>query len=598
MANANDGFMRGVRISAVLASVALAGACVATGVGPSPSDLSLSDSGPSDMEWRAYSGDNRAMKYAALDLISAANVAELEVVWEWESVDAALLEADLDLEPGEFQVTPLMVDGVLYVSTAMSQVAALDARTGETLWVHDPGAWRAGPATSKGFVHRGVAYWEDADARRVFIGTGDGRLIALNAQTGALVDGFGVRGEVDLRTVGLPRPIPDRPSTLYGVTSPPLVIGDLVIVGSYIEDRTRSRLMPRGDVRAFDARTGALVWTFHTVPLEGEAGVKTWDDDGWRYAGNTNVWAPMSADDELGIVYLPVSAPTNNFFGGERPGDGLYGNALVAVDAATGSLLWSYQIVHHDIWDYDLSSAPILTDIVVDGRPIKAVVQLTKHGFAFVFDRITGEPVWPIEERPVAASTLAGEHASPTQPFPSLPAPFERQGLTDDDVMDFTPELRAAALGLLERINHGPLFTPIGERMTALMPGVAGGVNWTGAAFDPETGVLYVPSSTAVHGLVLGPAGQIDTDFSQEIAGGSMMRGPQGLPLMKPPYGRITAIDLNTGAHLWMAVNGDGPRHHPALEGLGLGPLGSSGRAAPLLTQTLLFLGEIGRAHV
>ncbi len=545
-----------------------------------------------DFEWRAYGGTNAATRYAPLDLINRDNVGELEIAWEWRSPDADILEANPDVRPGEFQATPLMVDGVLYLSTALSQIAAVDARTGETIWVRDTGAWQDGPATSKGFLSRGVAYWEDGADRRILFGTGDGRLVAVNADDGAPVETFGEDGEVDLHTVGLPRPIPDRPSTLYGVTSAPLVIGDIVVVGSYIEDRLRTREAPRGDVRGFDIRTGALVWTFHTVPLEGEFGVETWEDESWRYTGNANVWAPMSADDARGIIYLPVSAPTNNFFGGERPGDGLFGNSIVAVDAETGERIWHYQIVHHDIWDYDLPCAPILVDITVDGREIAAIVQLTKHGFAFVFDRVTGEPVWPIEERPVPASPIETEHASPTQPYPSLPAAFDRQGLSEDDVINFTPELEEQARRMLARVEHGPLFTPIGERLTALMPGVIGGANWTGGAFDPETGLLYVASSTASIGVVLGPAGEIETDFSHEIAGGSRMEGPLGLPLMQPPYGRITAIDLNTGQHVWMTPNGNGPRAHPALADLELGPLGSAGRAAALVTRTLLFLGE------
>lgn len=545
-----------------------------------------------DFEWRAYGGGNAATRYAPLDQITPENVGALEIAWEWRSPDAEILDANSEIRPGEFQATPLMIDGVLYLSTALSQIAAVDARSGETLWVRDTGAWREGPATSKGFLSRGVAYWEDGEERRIFFGTGDGRLVAVNAADGEPVETFGTSGEVDLRTIGLPRPIPDRPSTLYGVTSAPLVVGDIIVVGSYIEDRLRTREAPRGDVRGFDARTGELVWTFHTVPLEGEFGVETWDEESWRYTGNANVWAPMSADDARGIVYLPVSAPTNNFFGGERPGDGLFGNSLVALDAQTGERIWHYQIVHHDIWDYDLPCAPILVDITVDGRDIPAVVQLTKHGLAFVFDRVTGEPVWPIEERPVPPSPIEAEHASPTQPFPTRPAPFERLGLSEDDVINFTPELEEEARRMLSRVEHGPVFTPIGERITALLPGVIGGANWPGGAFDPETGLLYVVSSTAAIGVALGPSGEIDTDFSHEIAGGSRMEGPRGLPLMQPPYGRITAIDLNTGEHVWMTPNGDGPRAHPALADLDLEPLGSAGRAAALVTRTLLFAGE------
>ena len=546
-------------------------------------------------EWPAYGGDNRAAKYSPLDQINRHNVKDLKIAWEWQSPDAAVLKAHPELAAGDFQATPIMVDGVLYTSTAMCQVAAIDPATGKTLWVYDPGSWKRGPFTSKGFLHRGVAAWRDGDDRRILIGTGDNRLIALDARTGVPIPTFGVNGEVDLGSVGLQRELPDDPVNLFASTSPPTICRDVVIIGQYIHDRGVRALMPPGDVRGFDVRTGALKWVFHTVPMKGEPGYETWLDGSAERTGNANIWAPMSADDELGLVYLPGSCPTNNFFGGDRPGDNLYGNALIALDAATGQRRWHFQFVHHDVWDYDLPCAPNLIDITVAGRRIKAVAQVTKQGWCFVFDRVTGEPVWPIEERPVPQSPLAGERTAATQPFPTRPAPFEPQGVSEDMLIDFTPELRAEAATLLAKYRIGPIYTPYSSTPTIQRPGWLGGANWAGAAVDPETGVLYVPSLSSVMALALDDSGKAvrGEAESEEIAGLSrLVPGPKGLPMFKPPYSRITAIDLNTGEHLWMKPNGPGLSQAPALKALNLGWVGSTGRSGPLLTRTLLFLGE------
>ena len=542
-------------------------------------------------EWPAYGGDNRSSKYSRLDQINQQNVQRLQVAWKWESPDGAVLKQHPDLRPGELQVTPLMIGGVLYTSTAMSQVAAIEAATGRTKWVFDPETWRVKFPTIKGFMHRGVAYWSSGKEARIFIATGDSRLIALDAETGKKLTQFGENGEVNLRKIGLYREV-TGPADLYGHTSPPLVCRDVVIVGSYIKDRTSKRQLPPGDVRGFDARTGKLLWTFHTVPQKGEFGNETWLNDSWKYPGSTNVWAPMSADDELGYVYLPVSTPTNNFFGGERPGDGLFGDSLVCLEAKTGKRVWHFQMIHHGVWDYDTPAAPNLIDIKVNGRLVKAVAQVTKQGFCYVFDRVTGKPIWPIIERPVPQSQIDGERTSPTQPFPTKPPAFDRQGVTVDDLIDFTPELRAEALEILKKYEYGPLYTPPGKTPVIFMPGVLGGANWNGAAFDPETGMLYVPSTTLPLAIGLGPSAGGESDFSAEIAGGGPVSGPRGLPLFKPPYGRITAIDLNRGEIRWMTPVGDGPRNNPAIKHLNLGPLGSMGRIATLLTKTLLFAGE------
>jgi quinoprotein glucose dehydrogenase len=541
--------------------------------------------------WWAYAGDNRATRYSPLDRIDRGNVSGLRVAWQWSSPDEAIAAANPDVAVGEFQATPIHVNGVLYLSTAMSQVVALDARTGATVWVHDPGTWKVKRPTTKGFMTRGVAWWTDGREQRLFFATGDARLLALDARTGQRIAGFGESGEVNLKVVGLERPIVGS-SELYGQTSPPLVCSDVVVVGSYISDRTRTGAAPPGDVRGFDARTGALRWVFHTIPRPGEPGHDTWENGSWSSMGNTNVWAPMSADDELGYVYLPVSTPTHNFSGVDRPGAGLFGESLVCLEAATGRLVWHFQIVHHGIWDYDPPCAPVLVDIEVGGRRVAAVVQATKQGFCFVFDRRTGEPVWPIEERPVPQSKLPGEKTWPTQPFPTRPPPFDRQGVIVDDVLDFTPELRREGLAILEGYDYGPLYTPIGERPTILMPGWVGGANWKGVAFDPETAILYVPSQTLPlafgAGSAAAVAGARDAEQALADGGAGLVTGPDGLPLFKPPYNRLTAIDLGRGELSWTAPLGDGPRRHPRIAHLDLGPLGGGGRADAMVTKTLV----------
>ncbi|MCA3255980.1 MAG: PQQ-binding-like beta-propeller repeat protein, partial [Alphaproteobacteria bacterium] len=543
-------------------------------------------------EWGHYAGNLAAHKYAPFDRIDAGNAARLGVAWTWDSPDAAILDANPDLKPGEFQSTPVLAEGLLVTSTAMSQVAALDPATGRTVWTFDPESWRKGPNTTKGFVHRGIAVWGRGRTARVILATGDGRLMALDLRSGKPIARFGEGGVVDLRRVGMVRPAPDDPG-IFGITSPPLVARDTVVIGSYIDDRADGRLMPRGDIRAFDARTGKLKWVFHTIPLDGQFGVETWQDGSHRRTGNANVWAPMSADPELGIVYAPVSTPTNNFYGGHRPGDGLFGDSLVAIDLETGKRRWHYQIVHHGVWDYDLPAAPILGDVVIDGRPRRIVMQVTKHAFLFVFDRVTGEPIWPIEERPVPASTLPGERTSPTQPHPTWPLPFDRQGVTPDSIIDFTPELRREAETALAGYVHGSMFTPPSTKPTIILPSFVGGANWNGAAFDPETGRIFIPSVNLPLQITLDEAGEIRMAErgEVEVAGARVIaRGPKGLPLVKPPYGRTTCIDMTTGAHRWMTPNGRGLSRFPAFQAYHPADAGSFGRSHVLATKTLLFV--------
>ncbi len=554
--------------------------------------------GAKDGQWRTYGGDPGVSKYAPLDLIDKDNVKKLKIVWRWSSPDNDIRKKNffnlLGLLPFIHEATPLMVNGVLYTSTSFSQAVAIDAASGKTKWVHDPQTWKAGRPTNLGFVHRGLAYWSDGKDERLFLGTGDAYLLALDARTGKPCPDFGDKGRIDL-TVGLRRKVERKQ---YAVTSPPLICRDVVIVGSSINDMPGVKEMPPGDVRGFDPRSGKLLWTFHTVAQKDEPGVETWQGDSWKYTGNTNVWAPMSADDKLGYVYLPVSTPTNDWYGGHRLGDNLYADSIVCLQAKTGKRIWHFQIVHHGLWDYDVPAAPILCDLTVGGKKIAAVVQLTKQGLCFVFDRATGKPVWPIEERAVPQSSVPGEKAAKSQPFPTKPPPYERQGVKEDDLIDFTPELRREALAIIKKFEYGPLYTPPSLKGTINLPGWAGGSNWQGAAFDPETGLLYVPSITAPIVVQL-ERKKGKSDFTYERTMKASLDGPRGLPLFKPPYGRVTAIDLNKGQHAWMKPLGRGPRDHPALKGVKNLPekLGGAQRGHALATKTLLFVGQEGNVE-
>ncbi len=532
-----------------------------------------------------YGGDLFSRKYSSLDQIDRDNVDQVQVAWRWRSPASDLAPKESGAFQSIYETTPLVVDGVLYASTTASQVAAIDPTTGETLWTFDPRSYAAADPSFGTFIHRGVSYWAGDGRARIVLGTSDARLVALDLATGEPIGNFGDDGFVDL-LAGLRRPV-DR--NHIAISSPPLVVDDIIITGSSITDFETSLPAP-GDVRAWDARTGEHLWDFVTIPQEGEFGNETWEQGSWETAGHTNVWTTMSADEDLGLVYLPTSTPTNDFYGGHRPGDNLFAESLVAVDYRSGKRVWHFQAVHHGLWDYDFGSAPILVDISVDGRRIKAVAQVSKQGFVYVLDRVTGEPVWPIEERRVPASTVPGERASPTQPFPTKPAPFERQGSSVDDLIDFTPELRAQAIQALEGVRLLDFFEPPILGLAAYLPGVLGGANWHGAAYDPETGMLYVPSITWPAIMQLAPSEEPSQQDS--VRAQSLAFGPQGLPWIKPPYGRVTAYDMNTGEIEWVEPLGEGPRDHPALAGLDLPRLGWHQRGAPLLTKTLLFVGQ------
>ena len=556
-----------------------------------PGALPESTRALSQGEWPAYAGTYAAARYSPLTQIDRSNARDLHVVWRWKSPDMAIKEANPNVGPTVAnESTPLMVGGVLYTSTSLSQVAAIDALTGETKWVYDPKIYQNGLGIppNLGWLHRGVAYWRDGDDERIVILTAFAQMIELDAKTGKPVPGFGKDGRVDLKQ-GLSRPV--HPN-YYTMTSPPVIVRGVIVVGSSVFDWWGQR-SPPGDIRGFDASTGRLLWTFHTVAQGEEPGAETWENESWKEAGNANVWAPMSADEQLGYVYLPVSTPTNDYYGGHRLGDGLYGESLVCLDVATGKRVWHYQFVHHGLWDYDLPAAPNLIDVTVDGKRIKAVAQVTKQAFVYVFDRVTGQPVWPIEEQPVPASSVPGERASKTQPFPSKPAPFDIQGARDEDLIDLTPEIRKEAIDIANAYDRGGLFTPPSQRGTIVAPGVAGGGNWSGAAVDPETGTLYVSTFRVPFVVTVRKPNPWESSYDF-IGQASYLAGPRGLPLLKPPFGSIVAIDMNTGEHRWRIPIGRSEAMAP-IRNLGIKErLGLPQRSWALVTKAVMIVVQMG----
>ena len=561
-------------------------------------------------EWLTYGGDLANTRYAPHGQINAENFNDLEIAWRFNT-------AALGPEP-EFnlQTTPLMANGVIYTTAGTRRsVVALDAATGELLWLHRENEGERGEVAPRQQSGRGLAWWSNGEQSRILYVTKGYRMISLDAVTGIPDPGFGEGGVADLKLEA------DQDMDLItgeiGLAATPIVAGDVVIVGAahLVGSRPVSMRNEKGYIRGYDVRTGERLWIFHTIPMQGQFGFDTWEGDSASYTGNTGVWTQISVDLENELVFLPVEQPTNDWYGGHRHGDGLFGESVVAVDLYTGERRWHFQLVHHGIWDFDIPSAPVLADLVVDGVPIPAVIQPTKQNWLYVFNRLTGEPVWPIEERPVEASDVPGERASPTQPFVTWPPPHDLQGVSHDDLIDFTPELRAEAIELVSRYKIGPMFTPPvvsrweGPLAMLMVPSSTGGANWPGASYDPETGMLYIQSQTQVSAIGLVPGGE-DSDMNYilgvvqdpalglpPVSGMGATPTVQGLPILKPPYARITAYDMNTGDIVWQVPHGDTPdevRDHPMLAGLDIPRTGRPGRGGVLATSTLLIAGENG----
>ena len=556
----------------------------------------------SEVSWKHFGGEMSAQRYSSIDQINNKNVNNLEIAWRWKSKDFGSFQEIRNVS------MPIMSNGLVFIGVGSTRsIAAIDAENGETVWIWHPNEGDRFSSAARKDSGKGVAYFEDDnEKKRVIVITPGYQLVSLDADTGIADENFGINGIVDL-TVGMRTS--SKQELDVGSTSPPLVIDDVIIVGSAHKASFAPASMAnvKGDVRGYDAHTGNLLWTFKTIPSKGEYGYDTWLNGSADYTGNASVWAPMSADQDLGLVYLPIESATGDRYGGDRPGDNLFSSSLVAVDAKTGKLRWHYQIVHHDIWDYDNSSAPILADL--DEK--KIVIQLTKQSYAFVFDRETGEPHWPIHEINVPKSDVPGEWTSPTQPIPSLPEAYDRSGVSRNDLIDYTPEISQAVENLIKDYRLGPLYTPPslaeskdGTKGTLSLPFPTGGSNWEGGAYDPETNLLYVPSQTRLALLSL-KDGDESTDV-RYVASNSPKLEVFDIPIAKPPWGRITAIDMNSGKIKWSVANGETPEaiiNNPYLKGVEIPRTGKATRAGLLLTKTLLFAGEgfggdpVFRAH-
>jgi quinoprotein glucose dehydrogenase len=595
-----------------------------------------------DTEWASYTADIRGTRYRPLDQINASNFNKLEIAWRFKTDNLG------PFPEYKLEGTPVMVNGVIYTTGGTRRsVVKLDAKTGEVIWTHSMREGKRAAVSPRQLSGRGVSYWTDGrgDERVVYVTTGY-RLVELDAKTGTPVRSFGTNGLVDLK-VGVVKGVDqqiDLETGEIGIHSTPAIANDVIIVGSSMREGATvpTHNNTKGLVRAFDARTGKKLWQFNTIPRPGEFGIETWQEDSWAVNGNTGVWNQITVDEDLGLAYLPIETPTSDYYGGHRPGDNLFAESVVCVDLRTGQRKWHFQLVHHPIWNFDISAAPILADITVDGRPIKAVAQPTKQGYLYVFDRVTGKPVWPIEERPVPQSDVPGEKTSPTQPFPTKPPAYARNFLkVPDDVIDFTPELRAQALEVLKHYKVGASpFTPaiLGDA-NGLFGAIAAGTatNWPGSAYDPETHTVFAQATynaITSRSLAAPPAGFSDIRYVQGIGGRSFREvlgpgdccaadgtrrqagqpapigGPntpnpvldagltvQGLPIFKPPYGVLSAINLDRGEIVWQVPHGDTPdniRNHPALKGMNIPKTGQPGTSGVglMVTKTLVVMGD------
>jgi quinoprotein glucose dehydrogenase len=584
---------------------------------------------PKDTEWPSYAADLAGTRYRPLDQINASNFSDLEIAWRIKTDNFG------DRPEYKLEGTPLMVNGVLYATAGSRRaVIALDPATGELLWIHGEHEGKRGGAAPRQLSGRGLAYWSDGKEERILYVTPGFRLICLNAKNGIRVPGFGNNGEVDLKLNDDQEILPDLITGEIGIQSAPVVAKDTVIIGAAFREGMTPKSMRnnKGYVRGFDVRTGKRLWIFHTIPKKGEFGYDTWEKDSAEYTGNTGVWTQITVDEQLGLVYLPVESPTSDYYGGHRPGNNLFGESLVCVNLKTGERKWHFQLVHHPLWDMDISSAPILADIIVDGKPVKAVAQPTKQGFLYVFDRVTGKPIWPIPEKPVEVGSVPGEWYSPTQPIPSKPPAYSRNGVSVDDLIDFTPALRDQAKEIVSKYHIGPVFTPPsaskleGPLGTLTMGTASGGTNWPGGSYDPETHIVYVYACNSCIepiGLVQAPKEVSDLKYVAGTAGRTVeiLHGPgenagadspkpakrpagggytrldvDGLPLVKPPYGTITAINLDKGEFAWQIAHGeteDVVRNSEVLKGMNIPRTGQETyNIGTLVTKTLVVAGE------
>jgi quinoprotein glucose dehydrogenase len=586
--------MKGRTIASMAAALAIAGS-------------SAWAAGAADVEWPFYGGSEGFNRYSPLNVINPQNVGQLKVLWTRPALDASLTRDFPDLSAGGyFKSTPIEIGGVLYAPNGVGLVEAFDARTGKTIWVQQPFTHTFADAT--GGSTRGVAYWKSSGQgvcqARLF-NIHRSYLYALDVQTGKYCTEFGEGGRVDLRFQG--------PGAGYGNSGGPLVVGDVIVLGGTGGGRRcgdggdQMKCTPEA-ARGYDARTGKLLWTFSPMPAPDDPARASWAKGSADIGGSMGAYGTLSADPKLGYVYIPFTSQDPPAWGGWRPGDNLYGNTLVCLDAKTGKLIWYYQMERHDLWNYDLNSPPVLGDITVNGKRIKAVMQTGKVPLLFTLDRVTGKPVWPVEERSVPQSTVPDEHTAQTQPFPTRPAPLAPMGVTLDDLIDFTPQLHQEALEILTHYTYGPAYTPPtifvpgGNRGSLNRPPADGDCNWNCGSFDPETGTYYTIAVNVVTAYAVEKPTRPDATMTWVMREDDPtvwnVPGPQGLPLVKPPYGALEAIDMNRGEYLWKVPNGDGPRDNPALKDLHLPPLGIPGRAAVLVTKSLIFVGESSSALI